>query len=127
MTKETKKKISNGIRKFRNNKFQIKEKITKCKYCGKEIKYFYAKNKPRYCSKECKHNYLSEHIGGYRENSIKRFKSGNYKGIHCDSSWELAFLVYYLDHNLFIKRCDEIREYFYNGKKHKLYSRFYYK
>lgn len=33
-----------------------------------------------------------------------RAKWGTYKGIHCDSSWELAFLVYHLDNGLFIRR-----------------------
>ena len=55
--------------------------------------------------------------GGYRKGS-GRGKQGWYKGIYCDSSWELAFLVYYLDHNMNIKRCEERREYFYNNEKH---------
>ena len=33
-------------------------------------------------------------------------KQGWYNKIHCDSTWELAFLVYYVEHNLNIKRCD---------------------
>ena len=27
-------------------------------------------------------------------------KQGWYKGIHCDSTWELAYLVYHIEHNL---------------------------
>ena len=30
-------------------------------------------------------------------------KQGWYHGIHCDSTWELAFLVYYTEHNLYIE------------------------
>ena len=44
-------------------------------------------------------------------------KQGWYKGIYCDSSWELAFLVYHLEHNLYIQRCIEKREYTYKGEK----------
>lgn len=43
---------------------------------------------------------------------------GHYNGIFCDSSWELAFLVYYIEHNLYIKRCDLKFEYFWNNEKH---------
>ena len=42
-------------------------------------------------------------------------KSGWYKGIYCDSSWELAFVMYHLDNNLSIRRCNERRKYIYNN------------
>jgi hypothetical protein len=45
-------------------------------------------------------------------------KQGWYKGIHCDSTWELAFLVYHLDNNLYIERCKERREYIFNNETH---------
>ena len=60
-------------------------------------------------SNTMKNNHKS---GGYRMNS-GRGKKGWYKGIFCDSSWELAFLVYHLEHNLYIERCKEKRKYFY--------------
>jgi len=53
--------------------------------------------------------------GGYRKNA-GHSKKGWYKGIWCDSSWELAFLIYHLDHNLSIKRCTDERTYIYNEK-----------
>lgn len=56
--------------------------------------------------------------GGYRYGS-GRGKKGWYKGIFCDSSWELAFVIYYLDHNLNIKRCNIERKYIFNDKEHK--------
>ena len=37
--------------------------------------------------------------GGYRKGS-GRGKKGFYRGIWCDSSWELAFVIYNLDHNI---------------------------
>ena len=56
--------------------------------------------------------------GGYRKGS-GRGKKGWYKGIFCDSSWELAFVYFHLEHNLKIERCKETRTYIYNGVKHK--------
>ena len=56
-------------------------------------------------------------IGGYVPNSCKG-KHGYYKGIYCDSTYELAYLIYCLDHNIDIKRCDESFEYELNGTKH---------
>ena len=57
-------------------------------------------------------------LAGGRRIGSGRGKKGWYKGIYCDSSWELAFLVYYLDHNKNIKRCEERREYIFNNEKH---------
>ena len=45
-------------------------------------------------------------------------KKGWYKNIFCDSSWELAFLVYHIEHNLYIERCKDKFEYIWNNKKH---------
>ena len=55
--------------------------------------------------------------GGYRKGSGRGYE-GWYKGIFCDSSWELAFLVYYLEHNLYIERCREKRKYIFENKEH---------
>lgn len=44
-----------------------------------------------------------------------REKQGRYKNFWCDSSWELAFIVYHLDNNLYIERCKEKRKYIYNS------------
>lgn len=61
---------------------------------------------------------ISLNGGGYRKGS-GRGKHGYYKGIYCDSTYELAYLIYCLDHNIDIKRCSETFEYEYEGKKHK--------
>lgn len=53
--------------------------------------------------------------GGYRQGS-GRGKKGWYKGFFCDSSWELAYVVYCLDHNVDIKRNTERRQYAWNDK-----------
>lgn len=54
-------------------------------------------------------------IGGYVQGS-GRGKKGWYKGFFCDSSWELAYVIYCLDHNIDIKRNTEKRQYVWNGK-----------
>lgn len=56
--------------------------------------------------------------GGYREGS-GHGKKGWYKGIFCDSTWELAYLIYCLDHNIKIKRNTQTFDYEYNGEIHK--------
>ena len=61
--------------------------------------------------------------GGYKER-CGRGKNGWYKGIWCDSSWELAFVIYHLEHNLFIERCHDVRTYEYDGKVYKYYPDF---
>lgn len=54
-------------------------------------------------------------LGGYVRGS-GRGKKGWYKGFFCDSSWELAYVIYCLDHKIDIKRNTEKRTYEYNGK-----------
>lgn len=53
--------------------------------------------------------------GGYRKGS-GRGKKGYYKGYWCDSSWELAFVIYNLEHEILFARNTTKFEYFFNGK-----------
>lgn len=62
-------------------------------------------------------------MSGYRKGSGYG-KHGWYNGIYCDSTYELAYLIYCLDHNIDIKRCDKSFEYKLNNKKHKYYPDF---
>lgn len=63
-------------------------------------------------------------IGGLRETSARACKFGTYKDFYCDSGWELAFLIYQLDHNKKIERCKQSFNYEYQGKVHKYYPDF---
>lgn len=57
--------------------------------------------------------------GGYRENAVKGcYKYGYYNGIRCDSSWELAFVVYCVENNIPIKRNTQRFEYIVDNKRH---------
>lgn len=53
-----------------------------------------------------------------------RGKRGRYKGYWCDSSWELAFVIYNLEHKIDFKRNTQGFEYEFNGKIRKYYPDF---
>lgn len=103
--------------------------IKTCPTCGK---LFHSPRK--YCSIACadigrKKNLSislknNPNAGGLRPNAIKKHKSGWYHGIHCDSSWELAFVIYCEDHNIHPKRNTVYLEYIYNNKTYKYYPDF---
>ena len=50
--------------------------------------------------------------------------AGYFRGIWCDSSWELAYLAYHLDNNIPIKRNRKGFKYTFYKKKHKFYPDF---
>jgi hypothetical protein len=52
--------------------------------------------------------------GGYRKGS-GRGKKGWYKGYFCDSQWELAFVIYHLDHNISFERNKNKFKYIYKN------------
>ena len=118
-------KIANSIitenRRFVLDKFRLKKseiiKFT-CLYCG-EIGYDIRNNKNRKYHPECG----KKTSGGVRKGS-SRGKCGWYKGYCCDSSYELAFLIYNLDHNIKIERNKKDFEYIYKDEKHKFYPDF---
>jgi len=55
---------------------------------------------------------------------IGRGKHGWYKGYWCDSSYELAFVIYNLEHDILFIRNKEGFEYEYNNEKHNYYPDF---
>ena len=98
-TEEYKQKISNSL---------------KGKSTGKASTYEKEKLRRQKISETMKKNPLA---GGYRKGSGVG-KQGWYKDIYCDSSWELAFVIYYKEHNLSIQRCKEKRKYIFENKEH---------
>lgn len=46
-------------------------------------------------------------------------KQGWYNGIHFDSTWELAFYIYYKEHNMYIERNKNIFRYTFENSVHK--------
>lgn len=135
----TNKEIKNkNISKSLSGKFiNQKPHIHICEYCGKEFEqqlYNGRFSRNKYCSIDClnngRHYKLScnakkSNLGGYNPNSIKKHKHGNYNGIHYDSSWELAFLIYCFEHNISVQRCCEVRTYIdKHGNKKRYYPDF---
>ena len=55
------------------------------------------------CSKPCMIAHMKKVCGGYRSGA-GHAKHGRYRGIWCDSSWEMAFLIYCLDRGKVIER-----------------------
>jgi len=126
-TDEIKKKISNSIKtseKFRLSVIaQLGERITKiCPICKNEFEVRLSSKDQTFCSIECfrkdtNFKYHKAAKGGYRKGS-DRGKGGWYKGIYCDSSWELAYVMYCIDNDIKIKRNTEKFEYYWKGDKH---------
>ena len=71
-------------------------------------------------SKTAKKNGLS---GGLRIGS-GRGKKGWYKGYWCDSSWELAWVIYNLDHSISFERNTVGFSYIFKNETHKYYPDF---
>lgn len=128
-TKNSIQQISNSVTKYYSNVENRKKqcKTYTCKYCGKNFTVLDKRNTGgiQYCSSECKNAWLKENAkwGGCRDGS-GRGKSGWYKGIYCSSTWELAYVIYHIDHNIPIERCKEKRSYTYKGKVHNYYPDF---
>jgi hypothetical protein len=100
-----------------------KEPWNKGKHHSEETKFKIGKSnqgKTWNHSKETKNkisNSLKGKTGGYRKGS-GRGKRGWYKGFWCDSSWELAFVIYNLDHNVNFQRNTEKFQYIFDGQIH---------
>lgn len=135
---EDKKKISNKLKDFykthshhiNHNKNHLKKRINKiCKCCNKSFEVINCcKDKRFFCSWDCyknhiKNGYLKGKSGGYRECGGKG-KQGWYKGYYCHSTWELAWVIYQLEHNVSFIRNKQGFDYELNGVKHKFYPDF---
>lgn len=116
----------------KNRKYFTKPEMTKiCSNCGNifKLKSEYYRYKTICCSRKCyyewikKSGYLKGKNGGYRKEA-GRGKMGWYKGYYCNSSWELAWLIYQLDHNVKPKRNTEGFDYIFENKYMKFYPDF---
>ena len=124
-------KISNSVKQYNltHNTFKIRI----CEYCGKEYTKLDSKSY-KYCCNDCmvkgRYKKLSESakrnkFGGLNPDTTHRnYKRGYYNNIWCDSSWELAFVVYCLEHGIHIERNHEYKEYIFDNKIYKFYPDF---
>lgn len=138
-TQETKDKIGFGV-KFTGNRSDERHEIfmgryyqnpNYCVICNSILPYNNRYRKT--CSNNCLVKLLSykniesvaKNGGNNNANGVRgKAKYGTYKGFHCDSSWELAFVCYCLSKNIYIKRNTEGFDYVYSNKKHKYYPDF---
>ena len=98
----------------------------KCEFC-EHIYLINPKSTRKNCgSSECKFKQRSKSAqgsGGYRQGS-GRGKHGWCRGIYCDSSWELAYVLYNTDHNIRFERNKEGFEYEFENKIRKYFPDF---
>jgi hypothetical protein len=127
-----KNKLSMIIKKrWKDGKYnRLKNRINKtCQNCEINFETIVSRKDKICCSRKChnewvvKTGYLKGKNGGYRSNSGTS-KKGWYKGFFCGSSWELAWVIYQLDHDVNFKRNTEGFEYEFEGVKHKYYPDF---
>jgi hypothetical protein len=126
-SKEYREKMSQIMReKFKNGElltvFKTLEKTKRiCKLCQKEFKLPCITSKRKFCSRKCADiGHDKSKSGGYRKGS-GRGKKGWYKGYWCDSSWELAWVIYSLDNGLKFTRNAQGFEYMFNETVHIYY------
>ena len=117
-------KNSDKVKNFnKENGFNRKGKhykpiiINICSVCNKQIETLLKRNQKYHAKCALLTN------GGYRKESSKG-KSGQYKGYWCDSSWELAWVIYHLENNIKFERNKKGFEYEFEGKIQKYYPDF---
>jgi hypothetical protein len=100
----------------------------RCEFCDKELPF--ERRQRKTCSRKCQDELWKLWLkanktmmaekgfcGGYRKGAA-RGKSGYYKGIWCDSTYELVYLIYNLDNGIDIRRNTLKFPYSHNGKNH---------
>lgn len=117
--KSEKVKIANAAnaKLFRGSVKRIERVVSKCLSCGEKI--IHKINEPKKYHQKC----WLKISGGFKEGS-SRGKSGWYKGFWCDSSWELAWVIYNLEHDIKFERNKQGFEYLFENKKSLFYPDF---
>lgn len=112
-----------------SNLLRIKQKAEKsCPICNNKFYVRPSELNKIYCSKNCykddnKCEFRSKAGGGFRLKSGYG-KSGWYKEYWCSSSYELAWIIYNIDHGIYFERNKLGFNYEYEGIKHKYYPDF---
>lgn len=99
ISEETRRKLSEAVK--RNNPMSREDNRKKLSESMKKV---YSVNPPK--------------VAG-------RSKCGNYKGFYCRSSWELAFVIYNLDHNINFIANKKGFKYIWDGTEHTYFPDFY--
>ena len=102
-----------------------------CQVCNEVLPY--ERRTRKTCSDKCKRKLIGinsklsaeRHGGNNNVNGVRgTARFGTYKGFHCDSSFELAFVIYCLEHNIAIQRNIDGFDYIFEGKSKKYYPDF---
>lgn len=117
---------------LKGKEYPERKKIRYCIYCNNIIPF--ERKGSKYCSDECmikgRHEKLSKSahlhkLGGLNPNTThKNYKRSYYKGIWCDSSWELAYLIYMFDHGFKVERNYKAKQYIFENKIYNFYPDF---
>lgn len=114
-----------GIKKTNIDKYNIAPKY--CQVCGEKIEYD-RRNTDTCLNKTCQITWSKQRAfgksGGFRLNSHSYGKHGYYKGYRCDSTYELAYIIYNLDHNIYFERNTTGYPYEVAGEQHLYYPDF---
>ena len=112
---------NNGLTKETSEILKMSsEKIKEGYKSGRSTPSFLGKKHSEETRKKWKSN---PNMGGLREGSGRGIK-GWHKGFYCRSTWELAWLVYQLEHEIKVEHCHDTFEYEFEGKKHRYYPDF---
>lgn len=116
-------------RKKRNDsrKLNYASNPNHCEICGKVLPYNKRKNKV--CCKKCQNilegSLARERCAKQGTNLCGKGLRGYYKGYYCQSSWELAYVIFCLDHNIKIIRNKERFSYIFGGVERSYFPDFY--
>lgn len=118
-SEESKLKTSNSVKNsnlYKENKPKFyRIKFINCKFCG-ILKCVHISCIRKNCSDTCRKK--NQAVNAINQFNTGYGKSGYYNNIHCQSRFELCFLIWCLDHQIKIERCKEIFKYNFNGKWH---------
>lgn len=105
------------------------DKIRNCKICGTKLHHC---STTGYCAKHYREHSkwranliigVKDKNGGYRPGS-GHGKHGRYGGYWCDSSWELAWVIYHIEHGIQFERNHDGFEYTHENKTYRYYPDF---
>lgn len=112
LTKETDQRVAKISEGVRNSIKRINKRLA----CSQEAEILRRKK----ISETMKRN---KNAGGLRYGSGRGHK-GWYKGYYCDSTYELVYIIYNLDHGIIFSRCNLVYKYNYNGIEHNYHPDF---
>lgn len=102
----------------------VKRIEIKCGFCKNMFEVLPCHNKRKFCSKRCSNSGSdNSNRGGYRKEA-GRGKMGWYKGYYCNSTWELAWVIFQLEHGVKFERNSIGFKYLFNNKIMKFYPDF---